>query len=126
MKPLPILLVGLGGFAGAVARFAINTAVGARLGGGWPWATFLINLSGCFAIGFFFAFAAERAGLSENWRYLFPVGFVGAYTTFSTYAYETVRMVDEGAWLRALAYVTLSTVLGFAAVVAAMALARRF
>ena len=126
MKPLPFLLVGCGGFAGAVARFAINTAVGARLGTAWPWATFIINLSGCFAIGFFFAFAADRSNLSDNWRYLFPIGFVGAYTTFSTYELETVRLVQEGAWVRAVAYVTLSTVLGFAAVVAAMALGRRF
>ncbi|MCU1280202.1 MAG: crcB [bacterium] len=97
-----------------------------RWGTSWPWATFLINISGCFMIGFFLTLTTERFAVHEGWRYLFPIGFVGAYTTFSTYEYETVRLIESGAWLRAGSYVVASTVVGFAAVLLAFWAARRF
>jgi CrcB protein len=120
------LLVAFGGSLGAVARYLIATAVAARTGGEWPLGTFIINMTGCFAIGFFLTLATERLTLNEGWRFFFPIGFVGAYTTFSTYEYETVRLVQSGAWGRALSYVLASTVIGFFAVVLAMWTARRF
>ena len=64
--------------------------------------------------------------MAEGWRYFFPIGFVGAYTTFSTFEWETMRLVDEGAWLRALSYVLASVLVGFFAVVLAAWTARRF
>jgi fluoride exporter len=126
VKPGALLLVGAGGFLGAIARYVVGMAVARRLGTSWPYGTFIINLSGCFAIGFFLTLASERIVVHEAWRYLFPIGFVGAYTTFSTYEYETARLVEDGAWGRALTYVGLSTVAGFAAVVLATWAARRF
>ncbi len=62
----------------------------------------------------------------DGWRFLFPIGFVGAYTTFSTYEYETLRLIEGGAWSRALSYVLASTLAGFAAVWLAAWTARRF
>lgn len=115
----------LGGALGAVSRYVLGTMVSARLGTAWPWGTFVINVSGCFLIGFFLAYVAARSGISENWRYLFPVGFVGGYTTFSSYAWETVALVEQGAWLRATTYVLASTLLGIAAVGLAIVIARR-
>src|SRR3989442_529320 len=101
MKPGALLLVGSGGFLGAIARYAIGAVVAARLGTSWPFGTFLINISGCFAIAFFMTLTTERFVVKEAWRLLFPIGFVGAYTTFSTYEYETARLVAPGGVPRA-------------------------
>jgi fluoride exporter len=122
----PVLLVALGGALGAIARYLLGTAIADRYGTAWPLGTFIINVTGCFAIGFFLTLATERMTIHEGWRFFFPIGFVGAYTTFSTYEYETVRLIQSGAWGRALSYVLASTVLGFFAVVLAMWTARRF
>jgi len=125
MRPGALLLVGCGGFLGAVARYAIGLLVARRLGSHFPWGTFLINVSGCFAIALFLSAAASRAEMSAGWRYLFPVGFVGAYTTFSTYGYETLRLVQLGQAAGAIAYLAASNVLGLCAVVAGDWLGRR-
>ena len=121
-----VLLVGVGGFAGAAARYLMSVGISAVTGPAFPWATFIINISGCFAIGFFLTYTMERHAVHEAWRYLFPIGFVGAYTTFSTYAYETLSLVQVGAWKRAVAYVVASTVVGYLAVAVAVWSARRF
>ncbi len=110
-RATPILLVALGGALGAVARFLVASGFARRLGTGWPWGTLFINLSGCFLI----AVLAARL-TSPNLRYLLPVGFVGAYTTFSTYEYETMRLLQVGQPAGALAYVVASNVLGYGAV----------
>ena len=125
MTLVNLLLVGAGGFFGAIARYAVGTIVADRWHPEWPWGTFIINITGCFFIGFFLTMAAERATIPDAWRLVFSVGFVGAYTTFSTYEYETVRLVQTGAYGRALSYVVFSTVIGFATVFFAFWLARR-
>ena len=126
MKLGALMLVGLGGFLGAIARFAVGTVVVERWGRSWPWGTFLINVTGCFMIAFFLTLTTERVTIPEGWRYLFPVGFVGAYTTFSTYEFETMQLIQTGAWIRAVSYVVLSTIVGLAAVFLAAWIARRF
>src|SRR5437773_9693495 len=125
MRPGALLLVGCGGFFGAIARYAVGLLVARRLGSHWPWGTFLINVTGCFAIGFFLTLASERFAVPEAWRLLFPVGFVGAYTTFSSYEWEAFRLVQDGAWARTLTYLLGSVVVGFAAVFLGVVLARR-
>lgn len=107
----PVLLVAAGGALGAVARFLVATGFARRLGTAWPWGTLFINLTGCFLIAIFSARLTSPA-----WRYLIPVGFVGAYTTFSTYEYETLRLFQLGQPAAAIAYVLASNVLGFGAV----------
>jgi CrcB protein len=109
-------MVGIGGFAGAIARFALGSYIGNRMGSRLPYGTFVINISGSFLIGFILTFLAQRTGASPNWRYLIPIGFIGAYTTFSTFEYETLRTAQDGQILIALANVGLSVVAGFAAV----------
>ena len=122
----PVLLVALGGALGAVARFLVGALVARRLGNEWPWGTLLINLSGCFLIALFLTAASERfTELSAGWLYFFPVGFVGAYTTFSTYEFETLRLLQLGQATGALLYVLASNLLGFAAVVLGAWVGRR-
>lgn len=119
-RAVKLLLVGTGGALGAIARHLVSTLFLERLGPGWPWGTFVINITGCFMIAFFLTLTSERVQIHEGWRYLFPIGFVGAYTTFSTFEYETMRLFQSGAWGRALGYVLASNLVGYAAVVLGM------
>ncbi|HTO97860.1 MAG TPA: fluoride efflux transporter CrcB [Myxococcales bacterium] len=121
---VPILLVAAGGALGAVARFLVSMSSRAAVGDGWPWGTLFINLSGCLLISLFLGAGTSRIA-QTNLRYLLPVGFVGAYTTFSSYEYEILRLVSAGRAAAALAYVLASNVLGFAAVLAGEWLGRR-
>jgi len=110
------LMVGIGGFLGAIARFWLGGYVSNRLGAGFPYGTFIINCSGSFLIGLTITLLAEKAHWSANWRYLIPIGFIGAYTTFSTFEYETLRTIQDSEFLLAGLYVGMSVVVGFVAV----------
>jgi len=93
-------LVLVGGGVGALTRFIVGTAIIARLGGGFPYGTVFINLTGSFLIGFGMTFLTERTYLSPNWRFLLVVGFLGGYTTFSSFEWETLGLVRDGSrWL---------------------------
>ena len=109
-------VVGLGGFLGVIARFWLGGYISNRLGTRFPYGTFVINCTGSFLIGFILTLLAERAHWSPNWRYLIPVGFIGAYTTFSTFEYETFRSIQDGELLVAGLNVTLSVIVGFISV----------
>jgi CrcB protein len=111
-----LLLVGIGGFAGAVARYGLSLLVATFWARPFPLGTFLINVSGSFALGLFVAYAAGRIDLDPAWRLLVATGFLGAYTTFSTFEYETERLAAGGATWWALANVVFSVVAGFVAV----------
>ena len=122
----PVLLVALGGALGALARFGVASAIPRRYDADFPWATLLINISGCAIIGFFLAAVNGRwSGLPTAWSYVVPIGFVGAYTTFSTYEYEMFRLLEAGALARVAAYFVLSNAIGFVGVVAGVWLGRR-
>jgi len=110
------VMVGIGGFLGAVARFWLGGYIGNRMGTRFPYGTFIINCSGSFVIGFIVTLLAERTHWSPNWRYLIPIGFVGAYTTFSTFEYETFRALQEGSVIIAGLNVVASVLVGFVAV----------
>ena len=110
------LLVGTGGFAGAIARYWMGTMVTQRLGLRFPFGTFVVNISGCFLIGFFMYLLAERGVLDAHWLYVIVIGFIGAYTTFSTFEYETMRVLQDGQIGIGLLYVGSSVLVGFAMV----------
>ena len=110
------LVVGIGGFLGAIARFWLGGYVSSKMGTRFPYGTFLINCSGSFLIGFIVTVLAEKTHWSPNWRYLIPIGFIGAYTTSSTFEYETFRVVQDGEFAIAFLNIFLSVALGFFAV----------
>lgn len=121
---VPILLIGAGGFAGAIARYLVDVRISTWTGGSLPWGTFVVNLSGSFVVGLLFALVIERAVLPADVRAPLMIGFIGAYTTFSTLALESWRMMEDGAWLYASANLVGSIVIGVLAVVAGVALGR--
>ncbi|MGB2670914.1 MAG: fluoride efflux transporter CrcB [Candidatus Acidiferrum sp.] len=107
------LMVGIGGFLGSIARFWLGGYIGAKMGTRFPYGTMVINCTGCFLIGFIVTLMAERTHWSPNWRYLIPIGFIGAYTTLSTFEYETFRAMQEGDILIAFLNVMISVIVGF-------------
>ena len=118
------LFVGCGGFVGAMARYGVTLAVARVWTRDFPLATLLINVSGSFILGLLATWAAGRTGLDPAWRLLLATGFVGAYTTFSTFEYETQRLAETGAAGWALVNVLTSVAAGFLAVRLGVALAR--
>jgi CrcB protein len=121
---MPLLLIGLGGFAGAISRYLVDGFVADRTGGSFPWGTLAINASGSFMLGLLFAMTTERAILPAEIRGPLMIGYLGAYTTFSTYMLESWRLVEGGAWGLAIANLGGSLAIGFAAVVAGLAIGR--
>ena len=110
------LMVGIGGALGSILRFSVGGYVSNRLGVRFPYGTFLINCTGSFLIGLVVTLLAERTHWSPNWRYLIPIGFIGGYTTFSTFELETFRNFQDGEVLIAGLNVALSVVIGFVSV----------
>ena len=110
-----ILIIGLGGFVGAVSRYGLALWIGQRWGRVFPLGTFVVNVSGSFLIGLLMTLLAERFTGNPHWRLLLVVGFLGAYTTFSTFEYETGALLKDGEWTFAMLNVILSVVVGFIA-----------
>jgi CrcB protein len=120
-----VLAVAAGGALGSLARYGVALLVTVVWRREFPLATFLINVSGSFVIGFFATWGAERVAIDPLWRFLVITGFLGAYTTFSTFEYETQRLTEAGALGWAALNVIVSVAAGFAAVQLGVALARR-
>jgi len=110
------LVVGAGGFLGAIARYAVGVWIESFWRRDFPLATFLVNVSGCFILVLYLTTATERMSISPMMRLLVATGFVGAYTTFSTFEYETQRLTATGAFGWAILNVLASVVAGYAAV----------
>ena len=124
LAAMPLILVGLGGFAGAVSRYLVDGFVADRSGGAFPWGTLVVNASGTFVLGLVFAMTTERAILPAEIRGPLMIGFLGAYTTFSTYVLESWRLIEGGAWGYALVNLGGSVAIGVVAVVAGLAIGR--
>ena len=110
------MYIAVGGALGAMARFWIGSAVANRLGTKFPYGTFVINITACVIIGFSLTFLAKRTDLNPAWRFLVPIGFIGAYSTFSSYEWETVSTLRSGDFSMAALYAFGSLFLGLVAV----------
>lgn len=122
---MPYLLVGLGGFAGANARFAIARFVGAAFDTRFPLGTFLINISGSFLLGVLGTVITQKVTPgSETMRLALGVGFLGAFTTFSTFEFETHALLEDGSWLLAATNMVASLFAGLVALRAGIVLAK--
>jgi CrcB protein len=93
-----LLAVAAGGAVGAVTRWLMASGIQRMTGGAFPWGTFAVNALGSFLLGFLFVWLIERSSASELMRLALTVGFLGAFTTFSTYSLESIRLLQEGAF----------------------------
>ncbi len=118
------LLVGLGGFFGAISRYLVDGWVTDRLGGSFPYGTFVINISGSLVLGVLFALTVERGVLPAESRAPLMIGFVGAYTTFSTLMLESWRLIEDGSVAAGMVNLVGSGVIGIIAVVAGLTIGR--
>jgi CrcB protein len=116
------LAISLAGAAGALLRYVLGTQVG-KLNLRFPLGTFIINVSGSLFLGWFMTYVG-RHNVSDTTRLAIGVGFVGAYTTFSTFMYESSQLAEEKAWLEAMAYIAASLIVGLIAIRAGMWVAR--
>ncbi|HUK19703.1 MAG TPA: fluoride efflux transporter CrcB [Bryobacteraceae bacterium] len=119
------LLVLIGGGTGALARYAAGSAIMARFGGRFPLGTLMINVSGSFSIGFLMTLLTERFQLDPAWRLLLVIGFLGGYTTFSSFEWETFTAMRDGQFFSGMLNVVSSVILGYAAVWLGSLLGRR-
>jgi CrcB protein len=110
-----ILLVGLGGLIGSTARYLVAVLFDGQFTSSFPLATFTVNIVGCFFIGLFVAFSERGNILSPEWRMLLTTGFCGGFTTFSTFSYESIKLMQDGEFFYLGLNVLLSVVIGFAA-----------
>lgn len=110
------LLIAAGGALGSIARYWVGSAVSGRMGIRFPYGTFLVNVTACIVIGFSITYLDRRLDLSPAWRYFIPVGFIGAYSTFSTYEWETLSSLRAGAFFLAAVYAIGSLIVGLVAV----------
>lgn len=117
------LLIALGGALGSVARYWVGSSISGRMGIRFPYGTLVVNLTACVVIGFTLTWLGSRLEISAAWRYFVPVGFIGAYSTFSTFEWETLATMRAGAFGLAALYVAASVVLGLAATWCGAALA---
>ena len=118
-------IVGLGGFVGANLRYWFSTWIAQQWGSSFPWGTLVINFSGSFFLAIFLSWSAERIGIDPRIRLLIATGFFGAYTTFSTYANESIALWRAGNWLGALGNVAGTNLLCLMGVILGLAVASR-
>ena len=118
------IYIAAGGALGSLARYWVGSAVANRMGTKFPYGTLIVNITACLILGFFLMLLGKRPGVGPEWRFLIPIGFVGAYSTFSTFEWETFSNLQTGAFLIAAVYVVLSCFLGLVAVWCGVLLAR--
>ena len=119
-----ILLISLGAVLGANLRYWFGLWAGQRWGTQYPYATLFINLTGSFMLGFFITVVTQRFLVDPRWRVFFAVGFLGSYTTFSTYTYESIALLLAGNWSYGLFNLLGSAILGGLAVILGIILGR--
>jgi CrcB protein len=110
------LLIAVGGALGSIARYWVGSTIAGRMGIRFPYGTLIVNITACIVIGFSLTYMGRRAGINPAWRFLIPVGFIGAYSTFSTYEWETLSTIRSGAFFLAALYAVGSFILGLIAV----------
>lgn len=121
-----LLLIAVFGAIGTLARYGLQGLVQVKMGSTFPYGTLAINLTGCFFLGLIGQFTLNRMVISPELRMAIAVGFFGGYTTFSSFGWETAKMLEAGEWLWATTYVAASMVFGLFLSVAGLRLASRF
>ncbi len=118
------LIIGLGGFLGSVSRYYSQQLASKLLPGTFPFGTFLVNIVGCLLIGITYAYLQKQRAVPAEWNLFLLVGFIGSYTTYSTFALEKVQLLQSGDYLTVSSYLILSVAIGLIATWAGIYLVR--
>lgn len=118
------VIVALGAIFGANLRYILSRLVAKLVGPAFPYGTLLINVSGSFIVGWFMIWTTERVLVDPRWRLLIVIGFCGGFTTFSSYAFETMAYLEQGQWGLMATNILANNLLSLLAVLAGMVLAR--
>jgi CrcB protein len=118
------LIISIGAIFGANARYILSRFAAKVMGPVFPYGTLIINVSGSLVVGFFMIWASERVLIDPRWRLLVVIGFCGAFTTFSSYAFETMAYVEQGQWGLMITNIISNNLLSLLGAFAGMALAR--
>lgn len=124
MNPTILLAVAGGGAVGSVVRYLVGVTVQNRAGGGFPVGTLVVNVTGSLLLGFLMRLLLDSAAATPTMRLMLTTGFCGGYTTFSTFTYETARLIEDGEYERAGLYVALSLALSIVAMFVGLWVAR--
>jgi len=119
-----LLIVGLGGALGSVLRYVISLFIGRQVPVVFPLGTLLVNITGCFLIGLFYAMSEKYTGFHGEWKLFLITGICGGFTTFSTYSYDMLVLLKQGAMLQFVLYAAGSVILGLLATLVGTALLR--
>lgn len=119
-----LALIGLAGAVGAVARYLLSRFIMIQTGGSFPWGTLVVNISGCLLFGYILGLSEYKGMLSDKTRVMLLIGFIGSFTTFSSFAYESVVLFREHHWWVAAVNVVTQNVLGILSLIAGMAASR--
>lgn len=117
-------MIGVAGAVGALSRYGISAALSRVAAGAFPWGTLAVNVIGCLIIGFVMHVSLNTDAIPHQWRVAITVGFLGALTTFSSFSYETIQLIEKSAYLPALCNVGLNMVLGLCATIGGLAIGR--
>ncbi|MCX8083658.1 MAG: fluoride efflux transporter CrcB [Calditerrivibrio sp.] len=121
---MKIFYIGIGGFLGSIARYLVSKYSNILLGDRVPLGTVIVNVTGSFVLGFLYVLSIEKLAVSEHFRLFLGVGFLGAYTTFSTFSVEFVNLLAEGVYFSAFVYWVLNVVVSIVAALVGIYLAR--
>jgi len=122
MNLMPLVLIAAGSALGGMARYGVSGWVQSGAASTFPWGTLAVNVSGCLVLGVLMRWLGSVAA-SAPWRLFFAIGFFGAYTTFSTFSFETVQLLRDREWSAAVGYLTASVLAGLTAIIVGMAAA---
>lgn len=119
-----ILFIGVAGALGALSRYGLSNVANRFISAGFPWGTLVVNVVGCFLIGYVMHVGLTTDLVPAAWRLAITVGFLGGLTTFSSFSYETVGLLTEGAWLAAVGNIVANLALGISATLLGFGLGR--
>ena len=117
--------IAIGGAAGSVLRYGVSQGIHALVGRGFPWGTLVVNSLGSLLVGFLFVYLVERLAVSEVLRAALFIGLLGGFTTFSTFSLETLALIEEASYIKAMVNIFISVVLCLAGAWLGMTLARQ-
>lgn len=107
-----ILIIGSGGFVGSVFRYLLHLSITKIVPLTFPFGTLIVNLVGCFAIGLIYGAFGKVSWLNEDWKLFLAIGICGGFTTFSSFSYDNIKLLQQGLFMQAFMYISASIILG--------------